>query len=70
MKNGSSNCFLLKIESFDGDDTFLHCGDGSQDYLICVVKLTEAGELAIVDGGYRSEAEALKSWPGAKPTAH
>ena len=56
---------ILLIESFDGDDTHLHCGDDQQDYLFCVVVQDEGGRLEIVDSGYRSLAEATEAWPDA-----
>lgn len=59
--------FILKLESYDGDDTFLNCGDTSQDFLYCIVVLTKEDALEIVDNGYRSVREALAAWPDAQP---
>jgi hypothetical protein len=30
--------FIVKIESFEGKDTYVRCGDDQQDYLFCVVR--------------------------------
>jgi hypothetical protein len=61
------NKFVVRIESYDGDDTFLRCGDGKQDFLFAIAALNGIGGLEIMDQGYRSEVEALKAWPDAKP---
>jgi hypothetical protein len=67
-KTQTANYFILKLESYEGEDTYLHCGDNSQNYIYCIVKLTHNSELDIVDNGYRSVSEALAAWPEAKPT--
>ena len=56
--------FIVKIESFDGRDTYLHCGNDHQDYLFCVVRVGDDGA-DIVDSGYRSFGEAAEAWPDA-----
>jgi hypothetical protein len=56
---------IVRIESFDGDDTFLKCGNGIQDHLFAVVAFDADGTAEIVDQGYRSYAEALTAWPEA-----
>lgn len=61
--------FVLRIDSFEGDDTFLRCGNESQDFLYAVVLLTEKGQLEIVDSAYRSVDEAIEAWPEANQTA-
>lgn len=60
-------CLILRIDSYEGDDTYIRCGDGEQDYLFAVVQLSAAGEAEIVDSGYRSFAEAARAWPEARP---
>lgn len=55
--------FIVKIESFEGDDTFVRCGNDQQDYLFCVVGIDAEGKAEIVDSGYRSFDEAKKAWP-------
>lgn len=54
-----------KVESYEGRDTFLRCGDDRQDYLFCVVAVDDDDTAEVVDSGYRSRAEALKAWPEA-----
>lgn len=61
----TSRIFILKIESFEGRDTFVRCGDDDQDYLFAVVSVDEKGRAEIVDGGYRSYDEAAVAWPEA-----
>lgn len=57
---------IVKLESFEGRDTFVRCGDDEQDYLYCVIAINDAGHAVIVDNGYRSEDEAEQAWPEAK----
>ncbi len=59
--------FIVRIESYEGRDTHLRCGDddGEQDFLYCVVVVGNDGEAAIVDNGYRSHSEAAAAWPEA-----
>jgi hypothetical protein len=55
--------FIVKIESFEGDDTYVRCGDDKQDYLFCVISIGDDGNAEIVDSGYRSFDEAAVAWP-------
>ncbi|KAF0244569.1 MAG: hypothetical protein FD180_2387 [Planctomycetota bacterium] len=57
--------FVVKLESYEGKDTHLRCGDDdeTQDYLFCVVVTKSDGTAEIVDTGYRSEDELRKAWP-------
>jgi len=57
--------FIVKIESFEGTDTFVRCGDDRQDYLYCVVTVDADGHAEIVDSGYRSFDEVAEAWPDA-----
>jgi hypothetical protein len=61
MKNTERYC-LLKIESYEGSDTFIRCGDETLDYIYCVVFIDDKGEAEIIDAGYRSRQEALSAW--------
>lgn len=61
--------FVIKIESYEGDDTFLRCGDDQQDYLYAIIEIGEDGTADIVDSSYRSLGEALEAWPQAIPRA-
>ena len=56
--------FIVKLESYDGRDTFLHCGNDTQDFLFAV-GINNAGEAEILDSGYRSYEEAADAWPHA-----
>lgn len=60
--------FILKIESFEGEDTHIRCGDalGLNDFLYCVVVTKADGQAEIIDSGYRSEEEVRKAWPEIK----
>ena len=67
--------FIVKIESFEGRDTYVSCGDDKQDHLFCIVSVDDDGEAEIVDNSYRSFSEAAKAWPDAmnakrKPARH
>ncbi len=62
---GQQRHFIVKIESFDGRDTFVHCGSGEQDYLFAVVSVDADGRAEIVDSAYRSFEEAAATWPEA-----
>lgn len=57
--------FIVKLESFEGKDTYIQCGNSDQDYLYCVVSVDDDGDAEIIDNGYRSFAEAAKAWPHA-----
>jgi len=73
MESGHGPSFIVKIESFEGSDTFVRCGDDEQDFLFAVVGVDDLGRAEILDGGYRSHDEAAKAWPeaaiGADPSA-
>jgi len=58
--------FVLRIESYEGRDTFLRCGDEGQDFLFAIAVLAD-GYLTIVDIGYRTQKEDLEAWPEASP---
>ena len=60
---------IVKLESYDGDDTHFHCGDDYQDFLYCIVTMDEQRNAEIIDNGYRSYSEAATSWPEARPSA-
>jgi hypothetical protein len=53
---------MLKIESYEGEDTYLRCGDDTQDYIYCIVLIGDNGEAEIIDSGYRSRQEAISVW--------
>lgn len=57
--------FIIKIESFEGRDTYIRCGSEDQDYLFAVVAVDESGNTEIVDSGYRSLDEVARAWPEA-----
>lgn len=57
--------YIVKIESFEGRDVHLCCGDDHQDYLFCVIRADGVGCAEIVDNGYRSLDEAAAAWPQA-----
>lgn len=59
------NYFVLKLEGYEGEDTFLRCGDEKQNHLFSVVVLTKDGRLSIADNGYRTPEEACAAWPEA-----
>jgi hypothetical protein len=65
IKQSQKNYVVLKIESYQGEDTFLRCGDEHQDYLYAVVAVEADGSAGIVDSSYRSMVEALEAWPEA-----
>lgn len=54
--------FILKIESAEGRDTFIRCGNESQDYLFAIASVSKDGVAEIVDNGYRTEHEARAAW--------
>ncbi len=60
---------IVKIESFDGRDTFLHCGDDDQDFLFAVISVDAKGQAEVVDSAYRSYEEAAEAWPEAVASA-
>ena len=62
---GHQHHFIVKIESFDGRDTFLHCGTDEQYHLFAVVSVDADGRAEIVDSAYRNYEEAAAAWPEA-----
>lgn len=60
---------VLKLESYEGEDTFLRCGNDQQDYLFAIVAVDGDGAAEIVDNGYRTREEALAAWPEARPSS-
>jgi hypothetical protein len=58
---------VLKIESYEGQDTYLRCGDDQQDFLYAVIAVNPDGTAEVVDSSYRTLAEAFETWPEAKP---
>ncbi|NQU45260.1 hypothetical protein HQ520_18410 [bacterium] len=60
---------ILRIESFEGKDTYLRCGNDTQSHLFCVVRIENNGEAEIVDNGYRTYSEVCEAWPEARPAA-
>jgi len=57
--------FIVRVDSFEGRDTYLRCGDYKQDHLFCVISIDGEGKPEIVDNGYRSFGEAAEAWPDA-----
>lgn len=53
---------IVMIESYEGTDTFLRCGNETQEHLFCVIAVDDDGA-EIVDNGYRTYDEALQAWP-------
>ncbi len=66
-KTDQQRLFVLKLESYEGEDTFLRCGDEQQDFLYSIVAIDDDGTAQIVDSSYRSLAEAVEAWPQARP---
>jgi hypothetical protein len=60
-----SRHFIVKIESFEGRDAYLQCGNNKQDYLFCIISIDDRGSTEIIDNGYRSFGEAANAWPEA-----
>lgn len=60
---------VVKLESFEGSDTFLRCGDDTRDYLFAVVAIDPDGSAEVVDSAYRTFEEATEAWPEARPRA-
>lgn len=60
--------FIVRIESYEGRDTHISCGDDQHDYLYVVGCLDAEGNAEIVDCGYRTFDEAAQAWPEARPT--
>ena len=64
-KRSQTRHVILRIDSYEGSDTFLRCGDERQDYLYAIVAVDPDGAAEIVDSSYRSMAEAVEAWPEA-----
>lgn len=63
------SCHIVLLDSYEGDDSFVRCGDSMQEYLYCIVSVASSGAAEIVDNGYRTIEEAVQAWPRAiKPT--
>ena len=58
---------VVKLEGFEGSDTFLRCGDDTRDYLFAVVAIEPDGSAEVVDSAYRTFEEAIEAWPEARP---
>jgi hypothetical protein len=67
MASQQTRTAVVKLESFEGRDTFVRCGDDNQDHLFAVVSIYADGSAEIVDSAYRTLDEALKAWPEARP---
>ena len=57
--------FVLKIESYEAEDTFLRCGNETQEHLFAIIVVDSEGIAEIVDSSYRTAEEALAAWPEA-----
>jgi len=55
--------YILRLDSFEGRDTFLRCGSDDDEFLYCIVLLDDSGKAEVVDSGYRSFEEAAAAWP-------
>lgn len=53
---------IVRIESYEGADTFLRCGTELQDHLFAIVAVEPSGRAELVDCGYRTRDEAARSW--------
>jgi len=62
--------FVLRIDSYEGEDTFVRCGNEQQDHLFCIVSVGNDDTIEIVDSSYRSMSEALEAWPNACHPVH
>jgi len=62
-----SQRLVLRIDSFDGRDTYLHCGNDEQQHLYAIVLVNEDGNAEIIDSAYRTLEEAIETWPEAMP---
>jgi len=58
---------VVKIESYEGDDTYMRCGDERQNYLYAIVSIDSDGNAEIIDSSYRTLEEAVKTWPEVAP---
>jgi hypothetical protein len=67
MASQKARTAVVKLESYEGEDTFVRCGDDQQDYLFAIVRVDPDGSAEIMDSSYRTLEEALASWPEARP---
>lgn len=58
---------VVKLESFEGSDTFLQCGDDMRDHLFAIIAVEPDGSAEVVDSAYRTFDEAIEAWPEARP---
>jgi hypothetical protein len=58
---------IIKIESYEGEDTFVRCGDENQTHLFAIVAVDPDGSADLVDSSYRTRKEAMAAWPEAAP---
>jgi hypothetical protein len=58
---------VVKIESYEGEDTFVRCGNSVQTHIYAIVAVDRDGTAEIVDSSYRTMQEALQAWPEAAP---
>lgn len=66
-RDSKRRLWVLRIDSYEASDTFLHCGNETQNYLYAIVATDERGQAEIVDSSYRTMEEALEAWPEARP---
>ena len=64
----SDRVVVVRIESYEGEDTFLRCGDERQSHLFAIVAVGTDGTAEIVDSSYRTMDEAVRAWPEAAPS--
>jgi hypothetical protein len=62
-----TRCVVVKLESYEGEDTYLRCGNDRQSHLYAIVAVDPDGTAEIVDSSYRTIVEALEAWPEAAP---
>jgi hypothetical protein len=60
--------FILRIDTFEGRDSYITCGDDQKDFIYVVGSLDAKGNAEILDCGYRSFDEAAQAWPEARPS--
>ncbi len=58
---------IVRLDSFDGRDTHLRCGNDEQDFLFCVIQISDDGTAEVMDSGYRSFDEAFYAWSESSP---
>ncbi|MDZ4828833.1 MAG: hypothetical protein SGJ09_01380 [Phycisphaerae bacterium] len=54
---------ILRFNSYDDEETHLHCGDGVQDHLFCVLRIGPNNSAMILDNTFGSYEEAAEAWP-------